>query len=49
MLHREKMYLKLSKCEFGKTSLNYIGYIVGGGNLKINPAKIDVIVKWPIP
>ena len=31
VLHREKLYLKLSKCEFGKTSLNYLGYIVGGG------------------
>jgi len=35
VLHRENLYLKLSKCEFGKTSLNYLGYIVGGGSLKI--------------
>ena len=49
VLHREKLYLKLSKCEFGKTSLNYLGYIVGGESLKIDPAKIDVIVKWPRP
>ena len=45
MLHRENLYLKLSKCEFGKNLLNYLGYIVGGGNLKIDPVKIDVIVK----
>jgi len=49
VLNREKSYIKLSKCEFGKTSLNYLGYIVGGGSLKIDPAKIDVIVKWPRP
>jgi hypothetical protein len=46
---REKLYVKLSKCEFGKTSLVYLGHIVGGGQLKINPSKIDVIVNWPKP
>jgi hypothetical protein len=48
-LQREKMYVKLSKCEFGKTALVYLGHIVGGGQLKINPSKIDVIVNWPEP
>jgi hypothetical protein len=43
------MYLKMSKCEFGKTSLLYLGYIVGGGELKIDPSKVEVIVNWPKP
>jgi hypothetical protein len=46
---REKLYVKLSKCEFGKTALVYLGHIVGGGQLKIDPSKIDVIVNWPEP
>ena len=40
---------KTSKCEFGKTSLVYLGHIVGGGELKIDPSKVDVIVNWPRP
>jgi hypothetical protein len=48
-LQREKIYVKLCKCEFGKTALVYLGHIVGGGQLKIDPSKIDVIVKWPEP
>jgi hypothetical protein len=44
-LQREILYVKLSKCEFGKTPLVYIGHIVGGGQLKIHPSKIDVIAK----
>lgn len=47
VLKREKLYVKLSKCEFGKTSLNYLGHIVGGGELKIDPSKVAVIVNWP--
>jgi hypothetical protein len=43
-LQREKLYLKMSKCEFGKTSIVYLGHIMGGGQLKIHSSKIDVIV-----
>jgi hypothetical protein len=43
------LYVKLSKCEFGKTTPVYLGHIVGGGELKINPSKIDVIVNWAKP
>jgi hypothetical protein len=46
-LQREKLYVKLSKCEFGKTALVYLGHIVRGGQLKIDPSKIDVIVNCP--
>jgi hypothetical protein len=45
-LQREKLYVKLSKCEFGKTALVYLGHIVGGGQLKNDPSKIHVIVNW---
>jgi hypothetical protein len=46
---REKLYVKLSKCEFGKIALVYLGHIVGGGQLKIDPSKVDVIVNWLEP
>jgi hypothetical protein len=41
------LYVKLSKCEFGKTTFVYLGHIVGGGQLKIDPSKIGVIVNFP--
>ena len=46
---KEQLFLNMSKCEFGKTSLVYLGHIVGGGELKIDPSKILVIVNCPIP
>jgi hypothetical protein len=49
VLRKEKLFLKLSKCEFGKTSLIYLGHIVGGGELKIDPSKVKVILEWPKP
>ena len=44
VLKKEKLYLKMSKCEFGKTYLVYLGHIVGGSELKIDASKVDVIV-----
>ena len=39
----------MSKYEFGKTSFLYLGNIVGGGELKIYPSKVEVILNWPKP
>jgi hypothetical protein len=49
VLENEKLCLNMSKCEFGKTYLVYLGYIVGGGELKIDPSKVEVIMEWPKP
>ena len=49
VLKKENLYLKMSKCEFGKTSLVFLGHIAGGGELKIDPSKVEVIVNWPKP
>ena len=39
----------MSKCKFFKTFLVYLGYVVGDGQLKVDPAKVKCIVKWPKP
>lgn len=49
VLRKEKNYIKMSKCEFSKTSLVYLGYIIRGGHLKVDPAKVEFIVNWPKP
>jgi hypothetical protein len=49
VLRKEQLFLKLSKCEFGKTSLIYLGRMGGGGELKIDPSKVKVILEWSRP
>ena len=49
ILRKDKHFVKMSKCEFAKTSLVYLGYVVGNGQLKVDPAKVECIVKWPKP
>eukprot|EP00253_Pinus_taeda_P036404 PITA_36404 len=37
------------RCEFGKTSLIYLGHIVGNGQLKKDPSKVEAIMNWLDP
>jgi hypothetical protein len=49
LLKNEKLYIKMSKCEIGKISLLYLGFIIGNFQLKIDPSMVEVIVNWPKP
>ena len=49
IMRKEQLFLNMSKCEFGKTSLVYLGHIVGRSELKIDPSKVSVILNWLIP
>ena len=43
--------LKLNpdKCKFGQTSVNFYGNIVSTAGLKLDPKKVNIIVKMPPP
>jgi len=39
----------MSKCEFIRKILIYLGHIVGEGQLRIDPAKVEAVMNWPSP
>ena len=41
--------LKLSKCEFFKSWVTYLGHTVSKNGIKTDPKKIEAIKKWPVP
>ena len=43
------LLLKLSKCEFDKAEIEFLGMIVGSGCICMDPAKLSAIVTWPPP
>ena len=47
VLKKEQLFLKMSKCEFGKTYLVYLGHIVEGVELNTDPSKVEVILNYP--
>ena len=44
---RESYFLRPSKCEFKQTCIEYLGLIVDGEKLTINPKKADGLHNWP--
>ena len=45
--HDLGLSLKLSKCEFGKMEVEFLGMIVGSGCIHMDPAKLSAIAAWP--
>ena len=48
-LRREKLYAKLSKCEFFKEEVEFLGHRIGAKGLAVSPDKIDAVRDWPPP
>jgi hypothetical protein len=49
ILRREKLYCKKSKCEFLKTSVEYLGHVISDQGIQVDPKKVESIVNWPVP
>ena len=47
-LHKHVLYVKLSKCESGVREVDYLGHIVGGGQVRTDPTKISAVKGWPV-
>ncbi|KAK7929110.1 hypothetical protein WMY93_005505 [Mugilogobius chulae] len=48
-LLENKLYVKAEKCEFNVQSVSFLGYIIGCGQVKPDPSKIQAVADWPRP
>jgi Reverse transcriptase (RNA-dependent DNA polymerase) len=49
ILRKHKFYCKMSKCEFNKPEVKYLGHIVGRDGVKVEPVKVKAVANWPVP
>jgi hypothetical protein len=49
ILWENKLYLKPEKCKFEKGKIEFLGVIVGNGQVRMDPKKVVVIRDWMIP
>ncbi|KAK8930595.1 hypothetical protein KSP39_PZI016329 [Platanthera zijinensis] len=47
-LRRNELYAKFSKCEFWLPSVEFLGHIVSGEGIAVDPVKIVAIREWPV-
>ena len=48
-LRKAGLYIKLSKCEFDKQEIAFLEYVIGVQGVRMNNAKVKIIIEWPIP
>ena len=48
-LREHHWYCKLLKCEFARTSVEYLGHIVSNGKIAIDPEKMKAVTDWKVP
>jgi len=48
-MRKRKMSIKLKKCAFAQKEIEYLGFIIGNGEIKMNPEKVKAIIEWPTP
>jgi len=48
-LRKHQLYAKLKKCEFWLTEVTFLGHAVTKEGIKVDPQKINAVIKWPRP
>jgi len=49
LLEKHKLYLCSTKCEFEKTTIEYLGVIISYNSVAMDPVKIAGVTEWPAP
>ena len=48
-IKKNNLFVKLEKCEFFKSELEFLGYQITVDGLAIAPSKVSAIQDWPVP
>ncbi|XP_031120625.1 uncharacterized protein LOC116023756 [Ipomoea triloba] len=48
-LREKKLFAKLSKCEFWKREVSFLGHIITEEGIAVDPAKIRAVIEWEAP
>jgi hypothetical protein len=49
VLKEKRLYAKLSKCEFWLREVSFLGHVVSGDGIAVDPSKIDAVLQWEAP
>lgn len=48
-LRKASLFVKLSKCEFGVDSIDFLGYRIGTAGVSMDTSRVLTIKEWPVP
>jgi hypothetical protein len=47
-LREHQLYAKYSKCEFYQSKVQYLGHVISGEGIFVDPKKVKSILDWPV-
>jgi hypothetical protein len=48
-LRSEKLYAKLEKCKFWQDCVSFLGHVISGERVAVDPEKVKAVVEWTRP
>ena len=48
-LQTHKLYAKLEKCEFGVTTVGFLGFVISPSGVSMEEARVASVRDWPVP
>ena len=48
-LREHQLYAKFSKCEFWLKEVGFLGHVISGEGITVDPAKVDTVTSWEPP
>ncbi|CAI7802329.1 unnamed protein product [Closterium sp. NIES-54] len=48
-LRQHRLYAKLSKCTFARSSIGFLGHVISSQGIAMDPAKAHCLADWPAP
>ncbi|GJS66132.1 putative reverse transcriptase domain-containing protein [Tanacetum coccineum] len=49
LLKKEKLYAKFSKCDFWLRKVQFLGHVINGNGIHVDPSKIETVKNWKAP
>ncbi|GJX55615.1 putative nucleotidyltransferase, ribonuclease H [Tanacetum coccineum] len=49
LLKKKKLYAKFSKCEFWLREVQFLGHVINGNGIHVDPSKIEAVKNWKAP
>ncbi|GJZ62653.1 putative reverse transcriptase domain-containing protein [Tanacetum coccineum] len=49
LLKKEKLYAKFSKCKFWLREVQFLGHVINGNGIHVDPSKIEAVKNWKAP
>ena len=46
VLQAHQLYAKLFKCEFWLQEVSFLGHVINGNGIAVDPTKVEAVMKW---